>query len=180
MHTRSVVSWPRVWRLAREEPPVRTGRIHVALGALLCGLTTWVGLPTDVYGQDKPAGKPPMGGAPVLPVPDPPFRGVIGRTTKDSKPDFPKAVTAPKGAPNILLIMTDDTGFGASSTFGGPIPTPTLDRVAFVSVAEFGGPDSLPIRALLMQDGAMRDFGKGVKVVGNGVAGSSLERRRWK
>jgi len=39
-------------------------------------------------------------------------------------------MAAPKGAPNILLILTDDTGFGASSTFGGPIPTPTLDRVA--------------------------------------------------
>ena len=36
----------------------------------------------------------------------------------------------PKGAPNVLLIMTDDSGFGVSSTFGGVIPTPTLDRVA--------------------------------------------------
>jgi arylsulfatase len=55
---------------------------------------------------------------------------VIGRKASESKPDFPKAVAAPKGAPNILLILTDDTGFGAASTFGGPIPTPTLDRVA--------------------------------------------------
>jgi arylsulfatase A-like enzyme len=39
-------------------------------------------------------------------------------------------VRAPEGAPNVLLIMTDDTGFGAASTFGGPIPTPALDRVA--------------------------------------------------
>ena len=38
-------------------------------------------------------------------------------------------MTAPKGAPNVLLIMTDDTGFGAASTFGGPIPTPNFDRV---------------------------------------------------
>lgn len=66
----------------------------------------------------------------VLPFPAPPFKGVIGRTAKDSKPDFPKQVTAPQGAPNILLIMTDDTGFGASSTFGGPIPTPTFDKLA--------------------------------------------------
>jgi arylsulfatase len=36
----------------------------------------------------------------------------------------------PKGAPNILLIMIDDTGFGVSSTFGGVIPTPNLDRIA--------------------------------------------------
>jgi len=66
----------------------------------------------------------------VLPRPDQPFKGKIGRTVKESKPDFPKEVQAPKGAPNILLIMTDDVGFGASSPFGGPIATPTLDRLA--------------------------------------------------
>ena len=66
----------------------------------------------------------------VLPKPEPPFHGKIGRTPKDSTPDFPKGVEAPKGAPNILVILTDDVGFGASSTFGGPIPTPTMDRLA--------------------------------------------------
>ena len=66
----------------------------------------------------------------VLPRPEPPFKGHIGRTTKDSTPDFPKEVQPPKNAPNILLILTDDVGFGASSTFGGPIPTPTFDRIA--------------------------------------------------
>ena len=49
----------------------------------------------------------------VLPRPAEPFKGRIGRTVKDSKPDFPKEVQAPKEAPNILLIMTDDVGFGA-------------------------------------------------------------------
>jgi arylsulfatase A-like enzyme len=66
----------------------------------------------------------------VLPYPQPPFKGHVGRTAKDSTPDFPKDVRAPKGAPNILLILTDDVGFGASTTFGGPIPTPTMDRLA--------------------------------------------------
>jgi arylsulfatase len=66
----------------------------------------------------------------ILPRPEAPFGGRIARTAKDSKPDFPKEVQAPEGAPNILLIMTDDVGFGASSPFGGPIPTPTLDRLA--------------------------------------------------
>jgi arylsulfatase len=66
----------------------------------------------------------------VLPQPQPPFKGKIGRTVKDSTPDFPKEVEAPKGAPNVLLIMTDDVGFGASSTFGGPIQTPTFQRLA--------------------------------------------------
>ncbi|MCX5516506.1 arylsulfatase [Kaistia algarum] len=65
-----------------------------------------------------------------LPAPDPLFKGTIGRTTADSKSDFPQPISAPKGAPNILLILTDDVGFGASTTFGGPIPTPTLDGLA--------------------------------------------------
>lgn len=72
----------------------------------------------------------PAGGFQILPVPQPQFHGVVGRKASESKPDFPVAVKAPDGAPNILLIMTDDTGFGASSAFGGPIATPTLERVA--------------------------------------------------
>ena len=66
----------------------------------------------------------------TLPRPEQPFGGKIERLAKDSTPDFPKGIEAPKGAPNILLILTDDVGFGASSTFGGPIATPTFDRVA--------------------------------------------------
>ncbi|MEJ2377776.1 MAG: arylsulfatase [Pseudolabrys sp.] len=66
----------------------------------------------------------------VLPLPQPPFKGKIGRTAKDSTPDFPKGVEAPKGAPNVLLILTDDVGFGASSTFGGPIQTPNFQQIA--------------------------------------------------
>ena len=49
---------------------------------------------------------------------------------QNSKPYWPPRVVPPKGAPNVLLIMTDDQGYGISSTFGGVIPTPTLDRVA--------------------------------------------------
>ena len=66
----------------------------------------------------------------VLPKPQPPFKGKIERTAKDSTPDFPKGIEAPKGAPNVLLILTDDVGFGASSTFGGPIQTPNFQRLA--------------------------------------------------
>lgn len=66
----------------------------------------------------------------VLPQPHPPFKGKIERLAKDSTPDFPKGVEAPKGAPNVLLILTDDVGFGASSTFGGPIQTPNFQRLA--------------------------------------------------
>ncbi|MEI8109052.1 MAG: arylsulfatase [Verrucomicrobiota bacterium] len=66
----------------------------------------------------------------VLPKPEQPFKGKIGRTIEQSKTDFPIPLTAPKGAPNVLLIMTDDVGWGASSTFGGPIPTPSYDQLA--------------------------------------------------
>ena len=66
----------------------------------------------------------------VLPTPPAPFKGQIGLSAKDSKSDFPQPVKAPKGAPNIVVILLDDVGFGASSTFGGPIQTSTLDRLA--------------------------------------------------
>jgi arylsulfatase A-like enzyme len=65
-----------------------------------------------------------------LPPPDPKFGGVIKEDALQSKPWWPPRVVPPKRAPNVLLIMTDDAGFGVPSTFGGVIPTPTLDRVA--------------------------------------------------
>ncbi len=65
-----------------------------------------------------------------LPPPPGKFGGVIKETAKDSKPYWPPRVVPRKGAPNVLLIMTDDQGYGVSGTFGGVIPTPTLDRVA--------------------------------------------------
>src|SRR3979409_1974389 len=65
-----------------------------------------------------------------IPAPDPKFGGVIKENSKDSKPWWPPTIVPPKGAPNILLIMTDDQGYGVSGTFGGVIPTPGLDRIA--------------------------------------------------
>ncbi|AFM25183.1 arylsulfatase [Desulfomonile tiedjei] len=65
-----------------------------------------------------------------LPSPPQPFRGRIELNAAQSKPAWPMRVVPPKGAPNILLIMTDDCGFSAPSTFGGVIPTPALDRIA--------------------------------------------------
>ncbi|MCA3449011.1 MAG: arylsulfatase [Rhodobacter sp.] len=66
----------------------------------------------------------------VLPIATPPFQGTIGLNSKDSEPFFPPAVTAPEGAPNVLLVMLDDVGFGATSAFGGIIETPRLDALA--------------------------------------------------
>lgn len=65
-----------------------------------------------------------------LPAPPPKFGGVINLSADQSKPFWPPTVVPPKGAPNVLLIMTDDQGYGVSATFGGVIPTPALDRVA--------------------------------------------------
>lgn len=64
-----------------------------------------------------------------LPAPDPAFGGVIKETASQSKAWWAPRIVPQKGAPNVLLIMTDDVGFGAPSTFGGVIPTPTLDEI---------------------------------------------------
>src|SRR5215468_9092608 len=99
--------------------------VALVIGAVLGGLAASGGL-SNLFAQEQP----PAGDSKVLPRPQPPFQGKIGRTAKESTPDFPKSIEAPKDAPNVLLILTDDVGFGASSTFGGPIPTPNFDRVA--------------------------------------------------
>jgi arylsulfatase len=65
-----------------------------------------------------------------LPPPAPKFGGVINDNAMQSKEWWPPRVVPPKGAPNILLILTDDAGFGVPGTFGGVVPTPTMDRVA--------------------------------------------------
>src|SRR5213082_2022826 len=66
----------------------------------------------------------------VLPRPSQPFQGVANRTLEGSKASFTEPVKAPPGAPNILLVLIDDAGFGNPSTFGGPVATPTLDKLA--------------------------------------------------
>ncbi|MDF2190393.1 arylsulfatase [Paraflavitalea sp. CAU 1676] len=67
----------------------------------------------------------------ILPRPDFHFPGNVGRTYLESDPaQFPQMVQAPKGAPNILLILLDDAGFGQFSTFGGGVPSPTMDKLA--------------------------------------------------
>ncbi|MGI9430043.1 MAG: arylsulfatase, partial [Bythopirellula sp.] len=66
----------------------------------------------------------------ILPLPDPVFKGKIEMSLKDSTPNWPEAVKPPKGAPNVLLIMGDDIGFGHMGSFGGPANTPEFDRLA--------------------------------------------------
>src|SRR5262245_32268659 len=64
-----------------------------------------------------------------LPAPPQKFGGKIAETAEKSTPYWPARIVPPKGAPNVLLIMTDDSGYGVPSTFGGVIPTPALDRI---------------------------------------------------
>ena len=65
-----------------------------------------------------------------LPPPQPPFGGVIRETLEGSRTWWPPQIVPPRDAPNVLLIMTDDQGYGVPGTFGGVIPTPALDRIA--------------------------------------------------
>src|SRR5258708_25279103 len=65
-----------------------------------------------------------------LPPPDPKFGGVIKEKASESQAWWAPRIVPPKGAPNVLLIMTDDVGFGAPGTFRRVIPTPALDRIA--------------------------------------------------
>jgi arylsulfatase len=65
-----------------------------------------------------------------LPAPDPAFGGVITNNALQSTAWWAPRIVPPKEAPNVLLIITDDAGFGVPSTFGGVIPTPTMDRIA--------------------------------------------------
>jgi hypothetical protein len=67
-------------------------------------------------------------------LPPPKFGGVINLEADRSKSYWPPKVVPPKGAPNVLLIMTDDQGYGVTGTFGGVIPTPALDRIAKVGL----------------------------------------------
>lgn len=66
----------------------------------------------------------------VIPLPEPQFGGIIGKTYKESESEWPELPAPPAGAPNVVVILLDDVGFGQTSTFGGPVPTPVLDQLA--------------------------------------------------
>ncbi len=68
----------------------------------------------------------------VLPIPDRAYAGFIAYDAKDPDSKFPpiEPLRPPKAAPNVLIVLIDDVGFGASSAFGGPCNAPTAERVA--------------------------------------------------
>ena len=104
--------------------PTLLGLIGLSLGSLVAS-----GERAETLGQE-PQARAAVADGQQLPKPDPAFKGKIGETYRDSTPDYPRPVTAPKGAPNVLLVLLDDVGFGMCSTFGGPVPTPHLDKLA--------------------------------------------------
>ena len=104
--------------------PTLLALIGLSLGSLVAS-----GERAETLGQ-APQARAAVADGQQLPKPDPAFKGKIGETYRDSTPDYPQPVTAPKGAPNVLLVLLDDVGFGMCSTFGGPVPTPHLDKLA--------------------------------------------------
>jgi arylsulfatase A-like enzyme len=102
----------------------------VSLGILLSPIISSTANAQQIYGTPgSPSATMTLDGK-QLPPPPIKFGGVIKESAKDSKPWWPPRVVPPKGAPNVLLIMTDDQGYGVNGTFGGVIPTPALDRIA--------------------------------------------------
>jgi arylsulfatase len=105
----------------------------VCLAAAYLGYAIAAQNPTSKSATSPPLGSPAATATIAgkqLPPPDPKFGGVIKDGALQSQAWWPPRVVPPKKAPNILLIMTDDSGFGVPSTFGGVIPTPAMDRVA--------------------------------------------------
>jgi arylsulfatase A-like enzyme len=103
--------------------------ISVALTAAVCAASTTAGAQQVTGTLGSPSATTTISGK-QLPPPDPKFGGVIKEDALQSKAWWAPRIVPPKGAPNILLIMTDDAGFGVPNTFGGVIPTPTMDRIA--------------------------------------------------
>lgn len=103
-------------------------RLPIHLTATILVVSGWLAAGTLSHAQESSE----RSGTPsVLPRPDFHFKGKVGKTYLQSDPpQFPQPVQAPKGAPNVVLILLDDSGFGQYSTFGGAIPSPTMDRLA--------------------------------------------------
>jgi hypothetical protein len=106
----------------------RFGRL--AAMVFVCFLAAGSTRTQEVTGEPgSPSSTTTIDGKQLPPAP-PKFGGVIKESYKDSKTWWPPRVAPPKGALNVLLIMTDDQGYGVSGTFGGVIPTPAMDRIA--------------------------------------------------
>ena len=100
---------------------------NVMLKPMVCLIVTALGVATQI--AESVAANAEWDRS-VLPRPSQPFQGIAKRTLEGSEAAFTQPVKAPPDAPNILLVLIDDAGFGNPSTFGGPVATPTLDKLA--------------------------------------------------
>jgi arylsulfatase len=115
---------------SRFQAPIGAAARKLLAGCALLALTGSAAYAQQITGTPgSPSATTTLDGR-YVPNPPPPFGGVINLDATNSKPYWPPTVVPPKGAPNVLLIITDDVGFGAPSTFGGLVPTPALDRIA--------------------------------------------------
>jgi len=108
---------PCVWRYQLSNSTQISSRLRALLATGLFLFTNWMSLPARA---DRTA----------IPEPSPPFTGVANRTLQGSVPQWPTAVRAPEGAPNVLLVLVDDAGFGNPSAFGGMTHTPNYEKCA--------------------------------------------------
>ncbi len=106
----------------------RAIKLFVASFAVLSGLVS-SGLANEASDSGSPNATQVLNGK-QLPPPVPEFGGTIKQEALQSKPWWPPRVVPPEGAPNVLMIITDDAGFGVPSTFGGVVPTPAMDQLA--------------------------------------------------
>jgi arylsulfatase A-like enzyme len=104
--------------------------LSMLAGASILALGCFSALAQQVTGVPGSPGATTTIDGKQLPPPEPNFGGVIKEKASESTAWWAPGVVPPKGAPNVLLIMTDDAGFGAPGTFGGVVPTPALDRIA--------------------------------------------------
>jgi arylsulfatase len=94
------------------------------VGLIASGL--WLAAPLPAFSQDAP-----QADGSILPFPRKPSTSIAGPTLQQSRlVPFPEEKHLPKDAPNILIILLDDVGFGLPDTFGGPVHTPTFSRLA--------------------------------------------------
>ena len=100
--------------------------LFLIVSVLLCAPSAYAQQTTGSAGS--PSATTSINGK-QLPAPEPAFGGVIKDTAGQSQAWWAPRIVPQKSAPNVLLIMTDDCGFGAPSTFGGVIPTPALDMI---------------------------------------------------
>ncbi len=101
--------------------------VHLSLLLILVGCSDSLNDPQGI--EPSVANAPGTMGRTVLPIPDPVFPKITELDARNAEAPPPFSVRAPEGAPNIVIVLIDDIGFGAADVFGGAIQTKTLDRL---------------------------------------------------